>query len=146
MAGLEPTNADATPGLSPQGASGGPLSFDVDLSGKILDAGNGVTARVVSGFLSFKPSIDVGISIKNWKINEVRAIANGAFTSDLQVELEGAWAIQESKEVTLWTSPSLRIPLPPIGIIPVSCQGTLSVKAGFQCLISGRNPSPSVEA
>ncbi|HVJ91810.1 MAG TPA: hypothetical protein VM580_18550, partial [Labilithrix sp.] len=130
FAALEPTSANGFPGLSPQ-ATGDVLSFDVNLTGQVLDLGDGVTARIKNGFVSFKPSLDIKVAIDDSKPAEFRAIANGAFSSKLEVEIEGAWALHTTKEVTVWRSKDFRVPMPPIGWVPVSCMASLALKAGF---------------
>lgn len=138
FANLEPTSFHQTPGLSPQAASGEPFSFEQNLAGRTIEAGDGISVHITKGFLSFHPSIDVGITIRGWGVDEARAIAKGTFSSDFQVEIEGALELHKTKEVTLWESPSLKVPLPPIGPVPIVCEGRLVIKAGFQLDAAGK--------
>ncbi|MDI1483613.1 hypothetical protein [Polyangium sp. y55x31] len=137
FADLEPTSAHGFPGLSPQ-AAGDLLSFDENLTGEVIDLGDGVTARITNGFVSFKPSFDIKLAIQDWKPVEFRAIANGAFSSNLQMEIEGAWALNTTREKTIWKSSAFRVPLPPIGGVPITCTASLTLKAGFTLDAAGQ--------
>lgn len=128
---LDVTSAEGFPELSPQALAGDPYAFTTDLSGRLVPLGDGVTARITKGLISFKPSLDIGASVKGWSLVEAHALANGEFTSDFEVEIEGALATNVTKEVMLWQSKDFEVPMPPIGWVPVKCAAALAVKAGF---------------
>jgi hypothetical protein len=128
---LEPAAAGGFPGASPQAMTGDPFIFTHNFDGQVVSLGDGVNARFTKGSISFKPSLDIGLSIKERSIVEAHALANGAFMSDLEVEVEGAWPVNITKEVEIWRSPTFKVRLPPIGFVPVACTAWLAVKAGF---------------
>lgn len=128
---LEPAGVHEFPGLSPQSKAGDPYVFTKDLAGEVVELADGVNARITKGNFSFKPSLDVGISVKDWSVVEAHALANGAFHSDLEVEIIGEVPINRAKEVEIWRSPALRVPLPPILGVPIVCTAWVAVKAGF---------------
>lgn len=130
---LETASSSFTPHLVPQAPFGTTAAdFSVDLSGQVIYAEDGFRVQITKGSLTFSPSLDIGISIRNARIDEFHAIAKGAFITDIQMEVEAASALQTTKEVKLWESPTVRIPLPPIGPIPIVCEGSLVVRAGIQ--------------
>lgn len=128
---LEPAVASGFPELSPQGIPGNPYEFSYNLEGKLYPLADGVNARVTKGAISFKPKLDIGISIQDRSVVEAHALATGAFTSDLEVEIEGTLPINLTKEIEIWRTPALDVHLPPIGFVPIACTAWLVVKAGF---------------
>jgi hypothetical protein len=89
------------------------------------------------GTLSFVPELDVGFAISGASIQEAHAIARGKLTATLYVEGDVKKLVHENPEVELWKSPTFKIPLSPIGVIPVKMESQLTVKAGFKLDTSG---------
>lgn len=137
-ASLELASADGFPELSPQAKAGDPYIFTTDLSGEVIKLGDGVNARITKGLISFKPALDIGVSIQHGSVVEAHALANGAFTSDFEVEIQGVLATNTTKEVIIWQSKDFSVPMPPIGIVPVTCAASVAIKAGFTLDATGQ--------
>ncbi len=137
-ASLEPASAYGFPKLSPQALAGDPYIFTTDLTGQTIELGDGVNAHITKGLISFMPSLKIGVSVKNWSVVEAHALADGEFTSDIEVEIQGAVATNTTKEKVIWQSKDFRVPMQPIGIVPIACAASLAIKAGFTLDASGQ--------
>ncbi|HMY22184.1 MAG TPA: hypothetical protein PKA58_37920, partial [Polyangium sp.] len=129
-ASLEPASAAGFPELSPQTIPGNPAEFSYNLEGNVYPLGDGVSARITKGTISFNPTLDIGLSIKSSGVVDAHALAKGVFASELEVEIEGAWPVNITKEVEIARLPPVKVPLF-IGLVPITCTASLAVKAGF---------------
>jgi hypothetical protein len=128
---IEPNAGEASLEPTPQPQAFLGQTFSTNLSGLVIHSDEGVTLRIKEGSLMLNAGIDVGIDIRDRRVQSVRAITSADMKIDITTEVEGRFLTKIHEEKILWKSPEFNVPLPPIGPVPVKASGRLVITGIF---------------